>query len=423
MDLNGWNFNMIKRTHSNEIQLEIDDVYGCPGHCPGCVLSSLERKSFSPDMKTEILESAINKLKKYVPTLNNLEKINLTYGIADHFLMDNEYLEYTYNLGANLIESVNLTNPYNGVFYTASMIGKHEHIMGKVRFMHELSKKRGIPFYVIAVLDPKNLYHKKFSDIYKQNIIQTNNLIGRVDLSINLSEEAVNFITPLELYEFAKLNCFDEVTINWTPTFDNLEYVYMNQDKLLSWLLEFDQLISKDGKLGTSYRPVMMRTINNLRCKQPELSYSFQDNLEYNLPELIHKSIQIDEKGNIFPKYEAIGDIAHTPRLGFSPIGNVMDNQNIAEMFENKLNNAKKYVTKQFISEPCNSCEYNQYCANSGFHIYNHVFWQAAKKDKNILAKINSNIKEFGCPHIAKKMFKYYEDICEKEDLASLNMD
>lgn len=46
----------IMRSYSEEIQLEIDDVYGCPGHCPGCALSSLERKSFEPDMKFEIVE-------------------------------------------------------------------------------------------------------------------------------------------------------------------------------------------------------------------------------------------------------------------------------------------------------------------------------------------------------------------------------
>lgn len=401
------------RNYSNEIQIEIDDVYACPGHCPGCVLSSIERRTFNPDMSNDVLIRSIEKLKKFIPKLKNLEKVNLTYGIADHFLMEDSYLENTYYLGADLIESANLINPYNGIFYTTSMIGKHELIMKKVKFMHELSKKRKVPFYIIAVLDPKNLYKKQFADIYKKNIIKTNELIGRVDLSINLSEEAINFISPKELFDFASMNEFDEVTINWTPTFDNLPFVYMDQEKLSKWLIEFDKLISKDGKLGTSYRPVIMRTINNLMCKTPEQQYSFQENLNYNLSELVFKSIQIDDKGNYFPKYEAIGDISHTPRLGFSPIGNVMDETDIFEMFEKNLNQTKKYITKQFINSPCNSCEYNLYCSNSGFHIYNYVLEKESKRNINVDLALKNNIKKLGCPHIAKTMFKYYESLAD----------
>lgn len=414
MDLRDWSSKMSQ--YSNEIQIEIDDVYGCPGHCPGCTLSSIERRSDTPDMAPNVMENAIEKLKNYVPTLKNLEKINLTYGIADHFLMSKEYLARTYELGAELIKSANLTNPYNGIFYSTSMIGKHDSIMDKVRFLHELSKKVGVPFYIIAVLDPKHLYHKKFSEVYKKNIIETSKLIGKVDLTINLSEEAINFITPEDLFEFALQNHFDEVTINWTPTFDNLQFVYMNQEKLAKWLLKFDSLISASEQLNTSYRPVIIKTINNLKCKMPEQQLSFQENLEYNLPELVYKSVQIDDKGNIFPKYEAIGDIAHTPRLGFEPIGNVMESRTINEMFEQHLNTTKKNVTKQFIQDPCNSCEFNQYCANSGFHIYNHVLQKAAKKDINVSMALKRNIEKLGCPHVAKQMFKHYESVCESLD-------
>ena len=72
-----------------------------------------------------------------------------------------------------------------------------------------------------------------------------------------MSEEAIDKITPLELYQFAKMNKFDEVTINWTPTNDNLKFVYFNQKKLSNWLIEFDKLIAEDEEMGTSYRPVI----------------------------------------------------------------------------------------------------------------------------------------------------------------------
>lgn len=406
----------MKKKYSNEIQIEIDDVYGCPGHCPGCVLSNLERRSISPDMNFNILEKSINKLIEYIPTLENLEKINLTYGIADHLIMGNDYLEKIFRLGANLIKSSKLSNPHNGVFITSSMIGKHEHVMSKIKHLHQISKEVGVPFYIIAVLDPKNLYHKKFADIYKNNIIETNKLLGKVDLSINLSQEAIEMISPKELFEFAKINNFDEVTINWTPTFDNLQFIYKNQKQLSNWLIEFDKQIQTHEEMGTSYRPVILRTINNLKCNEPENTFSFQENLFSNMPEIVKKSIQIDENGNIFPKYEAIGDIAHTPRLGFEPIGNVNDNINISEMFNNKYNQIRKTITKQFALEPCTSCKYNLYCSNSGFHIYSHVIKMASKNNLNYKSIMNSQIREEGCPHIAKTMFEYYEFEALKSD-------
>ena len=62
--------------YSNEIQIEIDDVYGCPGHCPGCALSSLEKKGTDPDMDFNVLKLSIEKLIPYVKSLKNLEKLN-----------------------------------------------------------------------------------------------------------------------------------------------------------------------------------------------------------------------------------------------------------------------------------------------------------------------------------------------------------
>lgn len=394
----------INKPYSNELQIEIDDVYGCPGHCPGCVLSTLERKTNIPDMNFSILEKSINKLKDYIPTLKNLEKVNLTYGIADHFLMSNEYLKKTYNLGADLIEETGFNNGYNGIFYTASMIGKHEKIMEKVSFLHNLSLKRGVRFYIIAVLDPKNLYHKSFAETYKNNIIETNNLIGKVDLSINLSEEAISKISPKELYDFALLNNFDEVTINWTPTEDNIKFVYFEQKKLSKWLIEFDELLNNENKLSTSYRPVIKKTINNLMCKSfDEVENSLQEDIANNLDELVKKSIQIDDKGNIFPKYEAIGDIAHNPRIGIKPWGNIQEEISINDIILRELPSTKKFIIKQFTKEPCLSCEYNKFCANSGFHIYNYVLNNFATKEK-----IKENIHDLDCFHVAKSLFKHY---------------
>lgn len=396
--------------YSNEIQLEIDDVYACPGHCPGCVLSSIERKTREPDLDFNILKTAITKLIEYVPTLSNLEKINLTYGIGDHFLMSNEYLEKTYHLGADLIEKTNLKNEYNGIFYTASMIGKFEIISPKIDHLAKISKTRGVPFYIIAVLDPKQLYNKNFANVYKKNIIYANEVTGKVDLAINLSEEAIDKISPQELYDFAKMNHFDEVTINWTPTDDNLNYVYFNQKKLVKWLIEFDSIIAERKDLDTSYRPVILKTLHNIMCGanewNNELNLDFNLSIKNNLDELVQKSLQIDHKGNIFPKYEAIGDIAHTPRIGIKAWGNVTENKSIREIVINSRKQTISTIQKQFLKKPCMNCEYRSLCANSGFHVYNHILNDSSSQ--TFKEKIAENIRENDCPHSAKSLFNHY---------------
>ena len=399
---------MNQKPYSNEIQIKIDDVYACPGHCPGCVLSSIERKTFAPDMEFSLLEKTIQKLIDYVPTLKHLEKLNLTYGIGDHFLMDDEYLEKTYHLGADIIEKTGLKNQYNGVFYTASMIGKFEILSAKIDKLSVISKKRGVPFYIIAVLDPKHLYNKNFSDVYKKNIIYAHEITKKVDLAINLSEEAIDKITPLDLYQFAKMNQFEEVTINWTPTDDNLEYVYFDQKKLTKWLIDFDKLISKNSDMGTSYRPVIKRTIDNLMCKtsdEIDFDINLHESIVENIDELVDKSLQIDNKGNIFPKYEAVGDIAHTPRLNIPAWGNMEENLSIKEIIAKSKNKTKQFIQKQFTNAPCISCEYRSFCASSGFHIYNHVLKNAPQKTQQLIQK---NIQENGCPHNAKTLFNHY---------------
>ena len=74
--------------------------------------------------------------------------------------MPNEYLEKTYLLGADLIEKTGMNNGYNGVF-SASMIGKTSKILWKSRIFYNVAQKRGVPFYIMAVLNPK-IYIKEF---------------------------------------------------------------------------------------------------------------------------------------------------------------------------------------------------------------------------------------------------------------------
>lgn len=391
------------RNYSNEMQIEIDDVYACPGRCNGCVLSADERKAYEPDMDEKTLENSVNKLTDYINGLSNIEKVNLTFGIGDHFLMDSKHINHIYEKGASVILNTNKNNGYNGVFITASMIGKHDVIAEKLYSLKETSQRVGVPVYIIAVLDPKNIWHKKLWPLYQENVLLANKLFGRTDLTINISEEAIENITPQFLYDFATDKGFEEVTINWVLTHDNMSKTYFDLNKLSRWLIDFDSLIKQEDRVCTSYRPVIKRVIAN-----GEENTSYKSGLSGFLDtiaqELLGKSIQIDESGNIFPKYEAIGDVAHAPRLKIKAWGNVNDDVSILSLVNNGIPKSNQFVKKQLSNKNCLGCKNLVFCASSGFHIYNHVI----NGNMNFRKMAQDNIKQFGCMHVGNAMFSHY---------------
>ena len=104
--------------YARELQIQIDDVYACPGNCAGCILVADERRTRTPDMSERLLRLSMNRLDAYIPTLDNLEYINLTYGIGDHLRMDQDYLKLLHSLGADLLEKHGYDDPKNAVFFT-----------------------------------------------------------------------------------------------------------------------------------------------------------------------------------------------------------------------------------------------------------------------------------------------------------------
>ena len=375
--------------YSNELQVEIDDVYGCPGKCPGCVLSALERKSYNSDMDIAIRKRIILLLNDYIKNLSYLEKVNITYGIADHLIMDNDYLFDIYYDAAKLIVDNHLDTGYNSVFISTSLIGKHEKIVNKLKDLHNRYINTGfnVPLLLIAVLDPIKLYNtKNFSEIYKDNIYEANKLFKRVDLAINLSDDAISNITPQQLYDFALLNHFDEVTINYAPTKDNFKYTNIDLEKLSNWLISFNEILEKQENISTSYTPILKKILLNRKNDENLIS-----TLSTQIDEVVKKSIQFDHLGNVFPKFEAVGDVPHNNRFGYSELGNVMEIENLTEFMNEKIPTIKKNILSSLKNKVCMKCDYIDVCAVSGYHVYNNVF----KHDSE-------------CSHIGYKMINYF---------------
>lgn len=388
---------------ATEIQIELDDVYACPGKCPGCVLTSEERKSPVPDMSDATRRKILSSLEGYIPTLSGLKSMNLTYGIADHLLMPTDYLVQIYKDAVNLFEKVGMAGS-GAIFMSTSVIGKTTLVKKKLTALAEASKNNSTKLYPIVVLDPAKLIHVSFGKTYAHHIAFTKELFGVVDLAINLSDRAIADMSAQKLVNFAKEHGFREVTVNWVPTPDNLKATYSPEMvlKLRAWLLEF-AVEAKKEHVECSYVPVIQKAYAAWRCVldgeegDGQGVISLAENL---LPETLEKSLQFDHAGNVFPKCEAVGDVPHNDRVGLKVWGNVHAEPNLRVLVRKGMPRTIRTVIKAVSGTPCNTCDFAGFCATTGFHAYTHVL-----KEGNA----DGWLKD--CPHVAKTLIQELKDV------------
>lgn len=359
--------------HQRELQIQIDDVYACPGNCGGCVLASEERRATKPDMPPETLALSFQRLDEYLAQLEGLDVVNITFGIADHLRMNDDWLATLYQYGRDLLVRHGHDRPGSAMFFTASLIGKGEILLPRLEKLRALHDR--VPIYPIAVLDPAKLYNKNFGAIYKDNILRTKALFGQVDLTINLSDEAIARITPQELHDFAADHGFREVTLNWTPTAGNLARTFGAVAALKDWLFAFMDAVDHGQRIGSSLDPVFMRSINAVLCqaKNPNSLPTMIEALGAILPTTIRHSLQIDHEGYLLPKFEAIGDITHGSRFDLPPLGHLKTAPIAALVTDALPALIHRIIRLHSQSHACMACPHLAICAINGFHVYQHV--------------------------------------------------
>ena len=385
--------------HRNELQVQIDDVYACTGRCPGCMLSDIERKVRVPDMPSNILELSIFRLKEYVKTLGQLDRINITFGIADHMIInDDEYIIDLHNKAAEIIDLVNPNEKnYSSVFFSTSLIGKKDVMLKRMRYIKDNLKYPGVSMIPVVVFDPDLMRRQKFGEKYREMILEVKEIFNKVDLSINISHETVSEFSPEQIHDFASDHGFDELTINWIPTLDNLHFTAVNFDALADWLILFDKRLQEKNLISSSYRPVLLRTIDAAMCFKDD-DWSIYRSVQSLLPNTFPKSIQIDHNGNLVPKMEAIGDVSHLERFGYELLGNIKDDS--IESIVNKSIDiiGSRIMSAHLLSKQCQKCDVAPICAGTGFHVVN-----------NVLRKQKKENLESDCPHIAKKLIRHFQ--------------
>lgn len=399
---------MVTMRKAPELQVQIDDVHACHGLCPGCILVSAERRAVRPDMSDETLDLAILKLREYAASLPRLNRVNLTFGIGDHLIMPETYIRRIHSAGASVVRDADpVDRKHSAVFFTTSLIGKPKEVIGKLSACRS-QRDADVPLLPIVVLDPRLLHALKFGPHYKDMIAGVKDIFGKVDLTINLSDEAVANMGPKEFVSFAIANGFDEITVNWTPTIGNAAMTCGNLPATLDWLLGFDDLMQSNPGITSSFHPVLRGAIDAAMCASdgdnlPPLIATVADVV----PETIRKSIQIDNLGNILPKFEAIGDIAHSARFGLKPIGHLREGS-IEEQIEAAIPDLQRRIIRAHRHGQCMSCPVSGICGATGFHVLTHVMNKTGIADNG------------RCPHVARDLIERLLDRAIKADTERL---
>jgi hypothetical protein len=380
---------------ATELQVQIDDVYACLGLCAGCVLSPEERRGKSPDMSSDVLELAISRLTDHAEAMRPLKRVNVTFAIADHILMGADYMKRIHALGAKIVRAGEPSSmEYSGVFFTTSLVGKPAKVMDMLKDVRE-SIENDVPFIPLVVLDGRVVNATKFGAQWKEMVLYAKNLFGKVDLNTNLSVEAISTMSPSELLGFAEGNGFDDVTVNWTPTLANANSTLSDNEAMAKWLLEFDELVRLRGDITTGYGQYLDRVVENaIRDRGEDAASGMIDYVKALVPETVRKSIEVDHYGNLLAKFEAVGDIPHSPRHGLKPLGHLSEGS-IDEILERGQTAMMRNVIAQHARGACLACDYSAVCAVTGFHISTGVARRTGK---------NETTGE--CPHVARPLIE-----------------
>lgn len=386
-----------ERWCSDELQIQIDDVYACPGTCAGCALTIDERKVTRPDMAPETLALTFRRLREYVPTVAGVRRVNLTYAIADHLTMPDEHLELLYREAASFLSDLSLDGS-SGVFFSTSLVGRPDRVLPRLEFLSSLGSD--FSFLPVAVLDPAKLRDPRYGPDYAFLVAEAKRLFGAVDLTLNLSNDAVATFPPEEFHAYAVSSGFRDVTINWTPNLENLSRTTGDVGALADWLIRYDSAASASDGPESSFGPVARKALAFAeRARASGDDCGIAAAAAAVVPGTIGKSIEIDHLGSLLAKFEAVGDVPHAPRFGYPTLGSLRDGS-IRELLDAGASRLVSSVARTHAScSACMSCEWAIACAATGYHVYTAML--SGKRGRGAS-------KGSGCPHVAATLFEAF---------------
>lgn len=383
---------------SREIQIEIADATVCAGTCAGCSLpNEIKHSAHREGISTQMRELINSRLEEYLSALDGYDSITITYSVGDHFLYADHYIQAIYQDAVQLIKRAGVSaKGGSAVSVTASLVGKSADLHRRLAF-HASLQDPDVPFIPVVVFDPKKLQHRKFAEGYLDTIKASSHAFSKVDFSVNLSSEVVRAITPEDLLTVASEHGFEPAVINWQMTTHNLENTWgcaATIEEIKEWIIRYDTMAMSESA-ASSYGYIMGRVLGLADALAAGGHSLISNEMREVIFHSISRTLLIDGEGNVYPKFEAIGDIPHGKEYGYEAMGNIAD-ASIAEIIATALPKVHRRIVMALSGHACAGCRHVTACALSGFHVYNHVIQRAGKRDT-----------PESCPHIAMGFFDY----------------
>ena len=357
-------------------QIAIETATQCGGDCTGCALTAIERHTPS-EIKKEALIKKLETAMQYIQTQsesNQIESITLFFGQGDHFLLSHESLACLQNtVGEFWPEHLKEKTVF---LLTASAITKKTEFQSKAHQVKNIGLSHQCNWFIQVVFDPKKM-HLHYYNGYLENILFLKEVFGMIEITVNLSKDIPEAISPKGFVQFLKDHQFNHVEFNLV-TSKVFETMWKNDlPSVMEWLKDFIKNSWHEQQYEINVLSATIKKLLKNREDSTSLEISIGD-----------QAIYISESGCTIPSQSG-------------PIGNVTPLLDRSQTKDQEYLITKKINSHLFFDfkKPCHSCEFRRVCTSNGV-----LSW------KNHMPKISKE----GCPWGLKEWYQMILNLTKK---------
>ncbi len=337
-------------TNHNYTDITFELFNSCNGSCPGCMISSTERKTFSLDTPLLLIKNSLKKISNYGQQSGI--KYRPVFSFGDVPKLDEQIQREIY-----------LTCIENDMAFGLTMTLVDENFDYETVINNILKNDSDIIFDI--TIDPFRLDNKKFNK-YKENLKMAIKKAKGLHLQILISNSILENYTPEELYSSVKdiLNGHP-VFLSFSPTIENITKTQYNYSFINAY-----EYAKSFYSLNIIQYTLLKNEIERFKSEGDYNTFSQQTfHIDYNL--------------NIYPVcYTIFGDIIQDKRNMLSPLGNIsLDSLNsILNNTKIKSLSIKNAIYLENSPYNCEKCEFYKSCIFNGVGLVRNIYKNHEKK-------------------------------------------
>jgi len=370
----------------------LETALACPGQCPGCMIPATLRRGREPAMPTDRVDQALAAFGRQITDLGDIHSVEFNCGIADHMILGGDYLASLYDRFLGLCDTPGLTNEDSEFEFTTALYGSEAKLLATLERMARAAEGR-LPIKPVVVIDPtlRRVAPKLWRE-QQAMLAKALQVFGNpVDVAINLSLQAVDAMTPAEMFDLFLDRAVPEFKVNWVPTAGNLADTAAELDRIEDWLIAYMQLAAdsafpQNAELISVTRSLLEGADQGLG-DDADLTEHLTAVCRRHVP--AHLFVTAD--GSVSALMEAVGDIPFHPAQGLVPVAH-LDQGPLQPQIERAIPRLVATLVRGVSRPACGACPHRLACAGSAYPAYAHVLRKAGSRPDR-------------CPHPGRRVF------------------